>query len=306
MLEEKERSRKVAIVGLDQITATNIYSLLVGGRIHEVILVGGRARQLISDLKELRSIVPLSTPSKVVKGTFSDCSDASVAVITSGSDSRGGAYDLEHLRQDAASIRDAISGLKNSGFAGILLVTRQPVEILTQIAIAESKFLPFRVFGLGGHEDLAGFLPGKAGTATAAEAVPDDRPSATWCTALDMEVSHLDSCTPDCPYFETMLANPGLGKGDSCKSISRSPERLAACVTQICEAVIDDLHTVIPVFVMDDGFVRMAPCVIGNRGIEKVLDLPVRAINTGHADPDAKLILDLLDRENSSVLNKGV
>jgi L-lactate dehydrogenase len=56
---------------------------------------------------------------------------------------------------------------------------------------------------------------------------------------------------------------------------------IAACVTRICEAVLRNEHTVLPVSTMMTGqhgikgIYLSLPCVIGRRGIERVIELPL-------------------------------
>ena len=58
------KNRKVAIIGLEAVSATEIYSLFVSGRISRVVLVGSEARRLISEFRELQAMVPLSTTTR--------------------------------------------------------------------------------------------------------------------------------------------------------------------------------------------------------------------------------------------------
>lgn len=274
METESQKSRKVALIGLAQISAIDVYSLLVAGRIGEVVLVGKEARKLISDLNGLRSTVPLASPARVWKGEIPDCADAAVAVLSLTDESEVSSS-VSHRTMDAASrMRSLVGRLRDAGFKGVLLVTRKPVELLTAVALEESGFSRGRVFGLGWMPEASvGNVEGIRSTDSEPFHSDNGKASSAWCTAVGSEVSNADICTADCPYFDTLLSNPGLRHGGNCSNHKDSPEKLAACVTQICEAVIDDLNFVMPIITVDTGTASLKPCVVGKDGIKQELKI---------------------------------
>jgi L-lactate dehydrogenase len=56
---------------------------------------------------------------------------------------------------------------------------------------------------------------------------------------------------------------------------------IASCVTRICEAILRDEHTVLPVSTMLKGQYGISdvylslPCVVSRRGVERVIELPL-------------------------------
>ena len=56
---------------------------------------------------------------------------------------------------------------------------------------------------------------------------------------------------------------------------------IASCVARICEAILRDEHTVLPVSTMTrgeygiDGIYLSLPCVVGRHGVERVIELPL-------------------------------
>jgi L-lactate dehydrogenase len=56
---------------------------------------------------------------------------------------------------------------------------------------------------------------------------------------------------------------------------------IASCVTRICEAIMRDEHTVLPVSTMLKGQYGISdvylslPCVVGRRGVERIIELPL-------------------------------
>ncbi|HYO63135.1 MAG TPA: L-lactate dehydrogenase, partial [Pyrinomonadaceae bacterium] len=56
---------------------------------------------------------------------------------------------------------------------------------------------------------------------------------------------------------------------------------IASCVARICEAILRDERTVLPVSTMMrgqyglEGVYLSLPCVVGRRGVERVIELPL-------------------------------
>lgn len=277
------KNRKVAVIGLDSVTATEIYSLLVSGRIRDVVLVGAGGGRLIREFSDLRSMVPLSTPANVAKGTIQDAAGAEIAVI---SQRRADATDsLPRLQRSVAMVRTAVDDLVKAGFSGVILVTGSPIEILVRAAVEASKLPAERVFGIGNRTELCSIVSRLSEKGSLPlrrhETLPGTELPKGWCTAAGTEVTFIDTCRADCPFFESLIAEPSVAERYREGRKNHSPQRLAACVTQVCESVIDDLLTVTPVFVFRDGAVVRCTCTIDHSGAGKNAPLEEEPIAPG-------------------------
>ena len=273
MATENPKNRKVAIIGLQAVNATEIYSLFVSGRIREVVLVGSEAKRLIGEFRELKAMVPLSSSAELGQGTINDCVSAGIAVVGGAADS--GCGTLVDLRKAVDTIRRTVTDLHTAGFSGIILVTGSPIELFVRAAVECSSFPSHKIFGIGNRTDLSSVVsrlsqrriaPIAGSSAHSGTELPKG-----WCTAASSDVRYVDRCTAECPFFESLLAKTGVSDPLSADLQDRSPQRLAACVTQVCESVIDDLHTTAPVFVYKDGNVESSVYVITRDGLENEL-----------------------------------
>ena len=290
-------NRKVAIVGLEAITATEVYSLFVSGRIREVILVGAAAKRLIREFKELNAMVPLTAPVTLIEGSINDCISAGIAVVGGSTDA--GCGTLVDLRKAVDEVQLAVQSLQAAGYSGIILVTGSPIELLVRAAVENSTFSHEKIFGIGNRTDLSSVVSRMSDRRRLPQA-PPSVPSGSelprgWCTAASSEVRYVDRCTPDCPFFESLVASPGVSKPFVEEDQRRSPQKLAACVTQICESVIDDLHTAAPVFVFSDGFVSPRTCVITREGLTN--GVPDPAESGGRRDAAADAIWSMVNAD---------
>ena len=279
MATEQPENRKVAVIGLESITATEIYSLFVSGRIKDVVLVGTRAKQLINEFREIHAMVPLSTSVTIHRGSIDECASAGIAVIGGSADA--GCGTLVDLRKAVTDVRQAVTSLYRGGFSGIILVTGSPIELLVRAAAECSAFPKQKIFGIGNRTDLSSVVSrlshgrnpqGMRSSVSSGTELPKG-----WCTAAASDVRHIDQCTPDCPFFESLLAKQSVNSRFASEVQARSPQKLAACVTQVCESVIDDLHTAAPVFVYKDGIVEPSVRVISRDGLENGLPDPTES-----------------------------
>jgi L-lactate dehydrogenase len=252
---------RIAIFGCRNIDAASVYSLMNGQEDIEIVLFGGGAETLRREVAWLCAAVPPKRHARLRVGASDDLAGAQIALISSGEEQRAGQSDQEHLRRNAAIVAADAEVLTSSGFKGILIVTTGPAEVMAHVALDVTCMDERRVIGLG---------PGSM--AAREEGVPGLR-IATWCTATCSVKSFMDSCHPDCPYFEDTLERYQHSTG-----IETGPNAaMASCVMRVCEAILTDEHAVLPVCVMTrgelgiSGVFLMLPCIIGHTGIESVL-----------------------------------
>ena len=260
---------RVAIIGPDAVAALDAYSLLTGGFVDELILIGQRALSLSNAIDDLCRFVPLPHRSRVRLGGFEDAILASVAIIASGKGCRNSEQkiDLEGLAAEFACVGEM---LRENSFGGVAVVVTEPVDVLSEIFLEAWRGPAERVIGLG---------PGSAAIDKDDGSDGPLKGETRWCTGGFAHIRSMDACSPDCPYFGAMVEEVAIAKRSKPDVEFHSPIGFAACVTQVCNAVINDTRTVIPVFSktapglgFDEAFLNL-PAVIGRTGVESVLKL---------------------------------
>jgi L-lactate dehydrogenase len=274
---------RVAVFGCDNISAASIYSLLNGPTEVELLLFGDGADALRRQVSWLCSALPPKGHSKLRIGHYDELAGAKIAVISSGEQQRPGQSDKEHLERNAACVLADTLALRTAGFAGVLIVTTGPAEILARVALDASGLTDRKVIGLS-HGSWGGKPEGIR-----------EFPVATWCTASCAAKAYMDSCQPDCPYFTETVENYSQFRG----SAPAPGGEMASCVMRVCEAVISDEATALPVCVMmqgeldlDDVFLTL-PCIIGGAGIKSVLGHLLTAGELEQLRPTADFIKGL-------------
>jgi L-lactate dehydrogenase len=92
---------------------------------------------------------------KVSAGTYQDCKDAMLVVISAGVNQKPGETRLMLLQRNASIITSVVQQVMASGFNGVILMATNPVDILTHIAWKASGLPSSQVIGSGTSLDTA-------------------------------------------------------------------------------------------------------------------------------------------------------
>lgn len=145
------KNRKVALVGCGAVGTAFLYGAINQGLFDEYVLIDafeGAAKGNAIDMSD--AIPNLVYPPKSIKyGTFDDCSDADIIVITAGVAQKPGETRLQLVSRNAAIIKDIADGIKDSGFDGITVIASNPVDIITTLYQKITGFEPNKVIGSG-------------------------------------------------------------------------------------------------------------------------------------------------------------
>lgn len=283
------KQNRVAIIGCGHVGATSAYSLLMNGSVEELILIDKDNHKLLGEVMDLRHAVPLAHQTSVHKGSYKEAAKTDIVVIAAGATVRAEESRLDLLDRNARIVREIVRKLKRYKFDGIILMITNPVDILAQIAQEESGLPTNRVIGSGTVLDTArlrAMLSEKLkieGRSIHAYVIGEhgDSEVATWCAARIGGAPLVDFCTPDCPDFDKMLEAVRNSAPDIVRRKGYTSFAVGTCVNRICEAILRDERTILPVSVMTSGQYGISgvylslPCIVGRDGIERVVELPL-------------------------------
>lgn len=141
---------KVAIVGCGLVGSSTAFSLLTQGLCDEILMIdinGEKALGEVLDLKD--SITYLNRNTRVNAGTYADCGDADIVVITAGAPPRADQTRLDTLGVSARIVKSIVDPIMQSGFDGIFLVISNPVDIISHYVYRLSGLPKNQVIGTG-------------------------------------------------------------------------------------------------------------------------------------------------------------
>ena len=96
-------------------------------------------------------------PVKVWAGDYSDVKDADVIVITAGVNQKPGETRLDLTRTNSRITKDVCSEIVKYTKDAIIVMTANPVDILTYVTLKETGYPPNQVIGSGTLLDTARF-----------------------------------------------------------------------------------------------------------------------------------------------------
>lgn len=142
------KTRKVVLIGCGAVGTSFLYSALNQGLFDEYVLVdvfNDLAKGNTWDFEDANAI-QLSS-GKISHGSFKDCGDADVVVITAGVPQKPGETRLQLIGKNAKIMKDIATNVKDSGFNGVTIIASNPVDILGKIyqvysGYEESKVIP--------------------------------------------------------------------------------------------------------------------------------------------------------------------
>ncbi|MED1469852.1 L-lactate dehydrogenase [Bacillus salipaludis] len=152
----KEKVNRVVLVGTGAVGCSYAYSLINQGVAEELVLIDVNEAKAEGEAMDLNHGMPFApSPINVWSGTYQDCANADLVVITAGLAQKPGETRLELVEKNTKIFKQIVKSIMESGFDGIFLVATNPVDILTYITWKESGLPKERVIGSGTVLDSA-------------------------------------------------------------------------------------------------------------------------------------------------------
>jgi L-lactate dehydrogenase len=319
-MKKQKNLNRIAIIGCGHVGTTSAYSLLLSGTAEELVLIDKDKDRLIGEAMDLQHSVPLTRPVRIWAGTYADAATADIVVITAGAASSPGETRLDLLDRNVAVIREIMLELSAVNFDGIVLMTTNPVDILAQVAQEESSLPPEKVIGTGTVLDTArlkamlGEELGVEARSVHAYMIGEHGNSevAAWDAARIGGVPLADFCKTNCPDFDKLLERVRNAAPEIVKHKGYTSFAIASCVTKICEAILHDEHTILPVSTMLTGQYKIEgvylslPCVIGREGVERIIELPLNQSEHQGLQDSAALLKQTLENMKNKAVSSAV
>ncbi|MFJ8530462.1 L-lactate dehydrogenase [Bacillus sp. NPDC094106] len=154
----KKGINRVVLVGTGAVGCSYAYCMINQGVAEEFVLVDVNEAKAEGEAMDLSHAVPFApAPTRVWKGSYEDCKEADLVVITAGLPQKPGETRLDLVEKNAKIFKQIVRSIMDSGFDGIFLIATNPVDILTYVTWKESGLPKERVIGSGTTLDSARF-----------------------------------------------------------------------------------------------------------------------------------------------------
>ncbi|WP_369900013.1 L-lactate dehydrogenase [Bacillus manliponensis] len=149
---------RVILIGTGAVGCSYAYCMINQGTAEEFVLVDVNEAKAEGEAMDLSHAVPFApSPTRVWKGSYDDCKDADLVVITAGLPQKPGETRLDLVEKNTKIFKQIVRNVMDSGFDGLFLIATNPVDILTYVTWKESGLPKERVIGSGTTLDSARF-----------------------------------------------------------------------------------------------------------------------------------------------------
>ena len=295
-MSSASRKGKVGLVGTGMVGSSFAYALIQRSLANELVLIDANHERAEGEAMDLIHGMPFVRPMQVYAGTYSDLAGADVVVIAAGANQKPGQTRLDLLKTNADVFRTIVPQILAVNEDCIIVVATNPVDILTHISAEIAGPASGRVIGSGTILDTARFRvllgqhygvdPRSVHSYIVGE--HGDSELALWSSA-DIGGVPLHQFTGpngqgfDQAALDTILERTRRAAYEIIRRKHATYYAIGLGLLTILEAVLRNTHTVLTVcsplsgqYGVEDISISL-PTVVGRRGVEQVIDLPMSA-----------------------------
>ncbi|WP_239613632.1 L-lactate dehydrogenase [Cohnella mopanensis] len=148
---------RIVIIGAGAVGSTTAYTLLLRNRVDELVLIDANHKKAVGDALDMNHGMPFLGGAKLWAGTYEDCKEADIIVITAGAAQREGETRVDLLKRNVAIFDSIITEVLKYNSHGILLIASNPVDIMSYFSWRKSQWPVNRIIGSGTLLDSARF-----------------------------------------------------------------------------------------------------------------------------------------------------
>ncbi|HEV8284053.1 MAG TPA: L-lactate dehydrogenase [Chitinophagaceae bacterium] len=151
------KKTRIVIIGSGAVGSTTAYTLLLRERMDELVLIDANKAKAIGDALDMNHGLPFLGKAKVWAGSYEDCREANIIIITAGAAQRPGESRIDLLKRNVAIFESITDEVLKYNDQGILLIASNPVDIMSYFTWKKSGWPFQRVIGSGTLLDSARF-----------------------------------------------------------------------------------------------------------------------------------------------------
>ena len=280
-------NRKAAIIGCGFVGSASAFCLMQSGLFSELVLLDANRDKAEGEALDIAHGIPFAGQTKIYAGDYDDIMDAAVVIVTAGANQKPDETRLDLVHKNVSIFKSIIPEIAKRDYQGILLIVANPVDILTWTALKLSGLPENRVIGSGTVLDTArlkyrlgehlsvdsrgvhAFIIGEHG----------DSEIAVFSSANVSGIPLNRFCEMR-GHFEHEAAARRIAeevKNSAYEIIAKKHATyygIAMSVKRICEAIVRDEKSILPVSSMMHGeygisdVVLSMPSIVGKDGIE--------------------------------------
>lgn len=310
--------RKVAIVGTGLVGSSIAFSLLTQGVCDEILMIDINREKALGEVMDLNHCIEyLNRNTKVKVGSYEECRDVDIVVITAGAPPKPGQTRLDTLDLSAKIVKSIVDPIMNSGFNGHFIIVSNPVDVISYYVYKLSGLPKNKVIGTGTSIDSArlknfigelfnvdprsvqGYSMGEHGDSQMvpwshvyiggkpfSKVIEDNKKRAG---DIDLEKLVLDTARAGWEVYNR--------KGTTYYAI-------ASATVGIIKAIINNENKIIPVSTLLEGeygefdVFTSVPAVLNNEGVKEVVEIEMTKQEVDKFKASNKVIKEYIDKLN--------
>lgn len=277
------KKSRIVVVGSGAVGATTAYTLMLRNRVDELVLIDANHAKATGDALDMNHGIPFLGGTKLWAGTYEDCKDADIIVITAGAAQREGEPRTELLKRNVVIMDSILNEVLKYNTDGILLLASNPVDVMSYYAQRKTGWPVNRVIGSGTLLDSARFRyligshlgidPRSVHAHIVGEHGDSELP--VWSLAnVAGTTLEIDEAAK-----EGIFANTRDAAYQIISAKGATYYAIALALDRICTAILRDEGAVLNVSTLLDDYHGISgvylgvPCVVDRQGVREVLKL---------------------------------
>ena len=307
--------RKAVMVGCGFVGSASVFALMQSGLFSEIAMIDADMDKAEGEAMDISHGIPFAKHMRVYAGDYDDVRDAGIVIVTAGANQKPDETRLDLVHKNVGIFKSIIPEIASRDFKGILLVVANPVDILTAVAQKLSGLPENRVIGSGTVLDT-----GRLKTRLSEHLGVDSRSIHAFIIGEhgDSEIAAFSSANVSgIPLNDFCEMKGHYNHDESEKYIAEDVKNaayeiiqrkkatyfgVAMAVKRICECIVRDEKSILPVSTMMhgeqgiEGVVLSMPCVVGGDGIETQVPIKLDEDEAKRLRESAAILKEIIEK----------
>ena len=309
-----EKGNKVVLIGDGAVGSSYAFAVVAQGLADELVIIDLDEAKVKGDVADLNHSAPYGdSPVKVKAGSYEDCGNADLIVITAGAAQKPGETRLDLVEKNTKIFKDIVTKIMSTGFNGIFLIATNPVDVLSYVTQKVSGLPKAQVIGSGTILDTARFkfeLAQEFGVSpwsVDAQIIGEhgDSELAIWSQAniAGQPLYNLLNDNPDKQHrIDEIFTNTRDAAYEIIQSKGATYYGIAMGLVRITQAILKNQNVVLPVssylegeYKQDDVYIGV-PTLINRNGAVKVYETQLNSEESEKFENSAIILKDMQNK----------
>ena len=140
---------KVGIIGAGSVGAATAFALIMKGVARKVVLIDSNQKKAEAEAEDIAHAAPFAYANKIKAGNYEDLKGCEIVIVTAGANQKPGETRIDLLGRNVKIFESIIPQIAKAEPNTTLIITANPADIMTEVAIKLSGFPKERVIGSG-------------------------------------------------------------------------------------------------------------------------------------------------------------